>query len=881
MKNKTLAIFFIIFICFVLAINTTALGYNTQEFLEEEHFSIINEKCQVMTDMPLKTEEIYRKMDPDPKPTMSFDDLPNQFSWTDYNGNWLTPVKNQGSCGSCYIFGTWGAFEAAINIASGYPNTNIDLSEQYGLSCINGGNNGCSGGWGSTMLTNVASSQSGQYGNGINGVTIESCMPYTATDYLPCSSKCGDWDYHNDPPEPNDKLWQISGYGWFTTQEKNPYDWDIIKTFLKTKGPLAVSIAWDSGLQYFANTHHNYYDVYETDSSDFTNHQLVLCGWVDDSSILNGGYWILKNSYGTNSGYGGYINVAYGCNQVGCSETDWVIAEEWPEDQQGPGPGYPEMHVFADFSYDPDYPKLGTTIEFDDTSHGNVVLREWDLNGDGIIDSTAKKPENTYYEEGVYNVTLIVWSSAGLNSTMTRFVEVKEIWPPIPIASPKYYGDDDFSITFEGRYSYDVDGVINSYHWDFDDGSTSDESHVTHVFSQGDQIYNVALTVTDNDGAESTTYCDIRIDITIPPETMIYVFGYEDLGQWFKTDVKINLIAYDWSGIDDTFYMINDGEYQIYTEPFTISDEGQYTINFYSVDVHGNQENVKSQTIKIDKTPPTLDIEILGDKENDWYTNPVDVTLSGFDHLSGLDMIIYKMDQGSWETYDGFMTLSDGEHRLWAYSIDKAGNNYGSDAPLIINVDTGAPVSHVFLDGNGSDNIFYKTVNVALSASDQGSGVEKIYYSIDGGGFEVYSTSFEINELGDHSISFYAVDNIGNREETQSIVFTVSGINFNMELAKPTNGLYLMGNRIFKIGSTIILGSINIEVEISSFTSDPSDVQYVEFFIDGTSKMTDSTAPYGWILSEQMFGTHEIKVTAHSGDGSSITKTIDAMIFIL
>ena len=101
-----------------------------------------------------------------------------------------------------------------------------------------------------------------------------------------------------------------------------------------------------------------------------------------------------------------------------------------------------------------------------------------------------------------------------------------------------------------------------------------------------------------------------------------------------------------------------------------------------------------------------------------------------------------------------------------------------------------------------------------------------------------------------------------------------------MDLAKPTKGLYLMGNRIFNIGKTIIIGSINIEVDISSFTTGPSDVQYVEFFIDGVSKMTDSSAPYSWTLSEQTFGTHEIKVTAHNSEGSSITKTIDAMIFI-
>jgi len=302
----------------------------------------------------------------------------------------------------------------------------------------------------------------------------------------------------------------------------------------------------------------------------------------------------LKNSWGTDFGYEGFFNVAYGGLKI-AEIVRWCFTPEWPQprddddDDDGPGPIWPPMHVYADFSYGPDYPKLGTTIEFDDTSQGNVVLREWDFNGDGVIDSNAKNPNHVYYGEGEYNVTLIVWSSAGLNSTMTRILEVKETWPPFAVASPWYYGGDDFSITFEGRNSYDVDGEITYYHWDFDDGTTSDDSHVTHIFSQGDRIYNVALTVTDNEGAQSTTYCDIRIDVTIPPETIIHVFGCEDLNQWFKTNIRINLIADDWTGIDDTYYMINDGEYQTYIDPFIISEEGQYTIRFYSVDVYGNQ----------------------------------------------------------------------------------------------------------------------------------------------------------------------------------------------------------------------------------------------------------------------------------------------------
>ena len=58
-------------------------------------------------------------------------------------------------------------------------------------------------------------------------------------------------------------------------------------------------------------------------------------------------------------------------------------------------------------------------------------------------------------------------------------------------------------------------------------------------------------------------------------------------------------------------------------------------------------------------------------------------------------------------------------------------------------------------------------------------------------------------------------------------------------------------------------------------------IGYVEFLIDDVSKMTDTSAPYGWTLNEQMFGTHEIRVTAFTSEGVSITKAVDVMVFIL
>jgi PKD repeat protein/C1A family cysteine protease len=884
MRKKIISFFLTLVLCFGLTLNITALEYNAQESSADENCQINSAEYLGMTDIPPKSEKILEKMDPDPEPMMSFDDLPNQFSWTDYNGNWLTPVKDQAYpvyCGSCYIFGTWGAFEAAIDIASGYPDTDMDLSEQYGLSCINAGCNGCGGGWGSTMIENIVSTQSGQQGNGINGVPIESCMPYTATDYIPCEDKCEDWDYYTDPPGPDNKLWQIENWGWFSTYENSESDWEIIKTYLKTIGPLAATIAWDSGLQNFFDTHHSPNDVYEQDSSDSTNHIMVLCGWVDDEDIYNGGYWILKNSHGTQKGYGGYVNVAYGCNQMACSECSWIIAEEWPEEEQGPGPGHPDMHVFADFSWSSSYPKLGDTIEFTDESEGNVALREWDFDDDGVVDSTKKRPTYAYYEEGEYDVTLTVWSSAGLNSTRTHIVKVKEVWPPKAVCTPGEYADNELEVTLDGRFSYDVDGKIVGYHWDFDDGSTSDESHLTHEFPEEDRIYNVELTVTDNEGASGSVTVSVCIDFTVPPETEMLLDIGNANNDWYKTSKRVTLIAKDWTGVSYTMYKVDSSDWQKYSKPFMVSSEGEHTISFYSVDVFGNEEAAKSETIRIDKTPPILDISISGDQQDDWYISQVTVSLSGDDTYSGLDLIIYKVDQGGWQEYSGVFTIGDGRHNLWAFAVDNAGNTFGSDEPLKINVDTEVPSTMCHFTGEGSNNMFYQSVEVILVSSDSGAGVDTTFFKLDGGSFEEYTESITVDDVDDHTLSFYAVDRLGNEGQHQTVSFSVKPVNFVLGLDQPSNHLYAFNIEFFSTGKPIILGAVDVVTDVESFTDGVADVDYVEFFVDGESKMIVSKEPFVWRLDMPLFGVHEICVKAFSSKGESVSKSVEATCFIL
>ena len=72
--------------------------------------------------------------------------LPSYFDWRDNGGNWLSPVKDQGSCGSCWAFAAVGVVEAQFNIASGDPGLDPNLSEQYLVSDCSTNSGDCGGG---------------------------------------------------------------------------------------------------------------------------------------------------------------------------------------------------------------------------------------------------------------------------------------------------------------------------------------------------------------------------------------------------------------------------------------------------------------------------------------------------------------------------------------------------------------------------------------------------------------------------------------------------------------------------------------------------------------------------------------------------------------
>ena len=216
------------------------------------------------------------------KPSIS---LPPSFDWRDNGG--VTPVKDQGNCGSCWAFGTVAPLESAIKIKEGKT---VDLSEQWLVSC-NKDYWGCNGGW---WAHDYHEWKKGSCG-GI-GAVLESDFPYSASD-----ESCNG---------PYDHPYIIENWAFIGSKYGIPVE-SAIKQAVTDYGPVSASVR--------ATNDWSYYDggVYNNDAAGRVNHAITIVGWDDEMG--SNGVWIIKNSWGTSWGDNGYMYIEYGCSSIGYS----------------------------------------------------------------------------------------------------------------------------------------------------------------------------------------------------------------------------------------------------------------------------------------------------------------------------------------------------------------------------------------------------------------------------------------------------------------------------------------------------------------------------------------------------------------------------------
>jgi len=207
----------------------------------------------------------------------SGDSLPESWDWRDYDK--VSPVKNQGSCGSCWAFSGVGALESALLMGN---QTATSLSEQQFVDCVPnpsecGGAGGCEGATQPLLFDYAAT----------HGAKLEADYTYTAKT----GTTCEEDEYPT--------VATIQGYGIL------PENCDVamLQAFMLEFGPIAVSVDASAWSHYSGGVLD-----FESCGSDI-DHAVLLVGYGTDSE-LGADYWTIKNSWGSDWGEQGFIRLS-------------------------------------------------------------------------------------------------------------------------------------------------------------------------------------------------------------------------------------------------------------------------------------------------------------------------------------------------------------------------------------------------------------------------------------------------------------------------------------------------------------------------------------------------------------------------------------------
>ena len=273
---------------------------NNEEYIKKKEIFLQNlENIQNFNSNPHKTMTLainhlgdlhpdeFRKMylnsiDPTKSSVHNLDDrppspqkasLPKTVDWRSKGK--VTPVKDQGQCGSCWTFAAAGAIEGAVAIAT---NKLISLSSQQLNDCVNSAagyfSRGCNGGYKEEAFDYVKR-------NG--GIASNSKYPYLAIDQ-PCNKH-----------KAKEVIAKISGF--VTVSANNP---EALMAAVSVQ-PVGVDIEADQNIWQFYSS-----GIITEGCGSSLDHSVIVVGYNNAASTP---YWILKNQWAVTWGLGGYAKV--------------------------------------------------------------------------------------------------------------------------------------------------------------------------------------------------------------------------------------------------------------------------------------------------------------------------------------------------------------------------------------------------------------------------------------------------------------------------------------------------------------------------------------------------------------------------------------------
>jgi PKD repeat protein len=478
----------------------------------------------------------------------------------------------------------------------------------------------------------------------------------------------------------------------------------------------------------------------------------------------------------------------------------------------------PNMPPVAEFSESATIVYTGVSINFNASDSydldGYIASYSWDF-GDGNTGSGVTV-NHAYVDDGEYTVTLTVADNMGATDSKTAVKLVKNRPPIASVMGYVVACDKEEIVTFDASLSYDLDGTIVDYSWDFGDGSTATGVKVSTSYTESG-AYTITLTVTDDDGATGTIATSKTVRNKSPVANFtesaenVYVDERISFDAAESHDPDGTIVAYSWD--------FGDGSTATgVTVSHAYSDNGLYLVTLTVTDNDGATASAHATKTVMNRPPVASFTETAESVNTD---EPITFDASDSSDPDG-SIVAYSWDFGDGATGTGVsvqhaysqdgtyivtLTVTDDDGATDTISATKTVLNRSPIASFTKSAETVSSGESIHFDASGSHDPDGTIVSYSWDFGDgnTATGVEVDHAYEDDG---VYTVTLTVIDDGDATGSATATKNVLNRSpiasftENATIVKKDEAIHFDASESYDPDGAIVSYSWDFGDGNT-------------------------------------------------------------------------------
>ncbi len=400
-------------------------------------------------------------------------------------------------------------------------------------------------------------------------------------------------------------------------------------------------------------------------------------------------------------------------------------------------------------------------------------------------------------EDGAYEFSVTATDLAGNQTTETVNFTVDNTVPEVTVEGALE----------GGLYAAGVTPVVTVS--DLNSGATTatlnGEPYTIGDPIDGEGTYTLIITSTDKAGNVTTRTITFTIDKTAPVSSAVVStprFTDAASNLFVTGAATVTITAEDsgavLTGLESIQYSIDNIGWQQYSGAVSLSgvSDGSHTISYRAVDNAGNTESEKSVEFAVDNLASVTKLGVgLPSHDNGanlYVTTATLISLTSSDAASGVNTVLFKIDDGAWQTYTTeFVMPGASTHTLTYRSLDNLGNTEADKTRVFI-VDVTAPASEMTVGEpnriDAAEIYFVSTATeLSISAVDDLSGVALREYKIGDGVWQPYTGVFTVTTEGTNTILYRSIDMLGNveQEKTLTVIADVTPPVTTIEVGTP------------------------------------------------------------------------------------------------